>query len=99
MVAAKIRKHLLSRYPGDFHRTVAVRQFVEQVCLRYIELGLADSNFENNLCSGDDARYWQRLSEALLAHELLEARLALRTSRDGPDFLIQPRPKRPVVRA
>jgi hypothetical protein len=88
-VATVISQHLLSRYPGDFHRTVAVREFVERVCLRHIELGLADSNFESNLCSGDDARYWQRLSEALLAHELLDANLNLRPSRHGPDFLIQ----------
>ena len=86
---AMIKEHLLSRYPGDFYRTVAVREFVEQVCLRHIALGLADSDFESNLCAGDDARYWQRLSEALLAHELLEAKLCLRPSRSGPDFLIQ----------
>ncbi len=84
-----IKEHLMSRYPGDFHRTVAVREFVERICLRHIDLGLADSNFESNLCSGDDARYWQRLSEALLVHELLEANLDLRPSRNGPDFLIQ----------
>ena len=84
-----IKEHLLGRYPGAFHRTVAVREFVERICLRHIDLSLADSNFESNLCSGDDARYWQRLSEALLVHELLDANLDLRPSRNGPDFLIQ----------
>ncbi len=88
-MTAIIKQHLLSRYPGDFHRTVAVREFVERICLRHIELGLSDSNFESNLCSGDDARYWQRLSEALLSNELLEGALDLRPSRKGPDFLIQ----------
>ena len=60
-----IREHLLSRYPGNFHRTVAVREFVEKICPRHIELDLADDDFASNLCSGDDARYWQRLSSAI----------------------------------
>lgn len=82
-------KHILSRYPGDSHSRVAVREFVGRICKRYIKLGLADPNFEDNLCCGSDARFWQRLSEALLAHELLEVGLDLRPSRDGPDMLIK----------
>ena len=89
MTMTKLKEHLLNRYPGDFHRTIAVREFVEQICLRHIELGLADSNFESNLCSGNDARYWQRLSEALLSHELTLANMKLSSSNNGPDFLIQ----------
>ena len=84
-----IKEHLLSRYPGEFERTVAVREFIERICGRYIELGLADPNFERDLCSGNDARYWQRLSEALLAHEFLEIGLDLCPSRNGPDLLLQ----------
>jgi hypothetical protein len=84
-----IKEHLSSRYPGEFERTVAVREFIERICCRYIELGLADPNFERDLCSGNDARYWQRLSEALLAHEFLEIGLDLRPSRNGPDLLLQ----------
>jgi hypothetical protein len=84
-----IKEHLLSRYPGEFEKRVAIREFLEWICNRYIELGLADPNFEGSLCSGDDARYWQRLSEALLAHEFLEVGLYLCPSRGGPDFLIQ----------
>jgi hypothetical protein len=84
-----IKEHLLSRYPGGFERTIAVREFIERICCRYIELDLADPNFERDLCSGNDARYWQRLSEALLAHEFLEIGLDLRPSRNGPDLLLQ----------
>jgi len=83
-----ISSYLSTRYAGDSHSTVAVREFVERVCRRYMQLGLADPNFEGNLCCGCDARYWQRLSEALLAHELLEVDLDLRPSRGGPDMLI-----------
>src|SRR5882724_8048451 len=84
-----ISEHLLSRYSGDSPSRVAVREFVERVCRRYIDLGLADLNFEGDLCCGSDARFWQRLSEALLAHELLEVGLIVRPSREGPDMLIQ----------
>jgi hypothetical protein len=55
----------------------------------HIALGLADPNFAGNLCSGNDARYWQRLSDALLAHEFLEIGLNLCPSRGGPDLLVQ----------
>jgi hypothetical protein len=83
-----IKEHLLSRYPGEFERTVAVREFIERICCRYTDLRLADPNFERELCSGNDPRYWQRLSEALLAHECLKIGLDLRPSRGGPDLLI-----------
>lgn len=84
-----IREYLQTRYPGDFKNTVAIREFVERVCCRHIELGLGDANLVTDLCSGSDARYWQRLSEVLLGHELLEARLPLQPSHDGPDFQFQ----------
>jgi type I restriction enzyme S subunit len=85
-----IKEYLLKRYPGDFHRTIAVRDGLEQICLRHIERGLGDPNFVNELCADSDTRYWQRLSEALLANELIEAGLALQPSRPGrPDFLIE----------
>jgi len=84
-----ISSYLSSRYPGNSQSRVAVREFVERVCRSYLELGLADPNFEGNLCCGSDARYWQRLSEALLAHEILDVDLDLRPSRDGPDMLIK----------
>ena len=84
-----IKEHLLSRYPGEFERTVAFREFLLQICSKYVGLGLANSNFEDNLCSGNDARFWQRLSEALLANEFLEVGLDLCPTRAGPDFLIQ----------
>src|SRR5882672_11198708 len=80
--------YIRARYTGDFHRRVAVREFVLKVCRQYVDRGIADANFEQNLCCGDEARYWQRLSEALVAHELLEVGLELRPSRDGPDLLV-----------
>lgn len=84
-----IATHLLSRYPGDFSRTVTVRENLERICRRHIELGLANRTFQQNLCSGDEGRFWQRLSEALLAHELLAAGLDIRPSSSGPDLLLK----------
>lgn len=79
---------LLARYPGDSNERIKVREFVQILCRRHIELELGDPNFESNLCSGSEARYWQFLSEALLGHELLDAGLEVQPSRDGPDFLV-----------
>lgn len=84
-----IRKRLAERYSGDFERTVAVREFLERACQRHLDFDLGDANLVQKLCSGDEPRYWQQLSEILLAHELLEAGLTLTPSRNGPDFLIE----------
>lgn len=75
--------YIRARYVGDFHRLVAIREFVLKICRQYVDCGLADANFEQNLCCGDEARYWQRLSEALVAEELLAMGLDLKPSRDA----------------
>ena len=80
---------LLERYPDGFHRRVAIREFLQRICARHIELELGDPNLATELCSGDEARYWQRLSEVLLANEMLDVGLPLTPSRDGPDFLME----------
>ena len=80
---------LRSRYPGEHPKTVIVREFIARICSRHLELGLADSTFESNLLCGDDFRYYQRLSEALFTHELLEVSLDIHPSHQGPDILIR----------
>jgi hypothetical protein len=90
-VAAQIEavhECLMTRYPGSFHRRVAVREFLTRICANHIALGLGDSNLASEICSESDARHWQRLSEVLLGNELLQAGLPLTPSRHGPDFLI-----------
>lgn len=85
-----LEQFLIARYPEDSKVLITVREFVQRICKRHIELGLADRNFEIDLCGGNEPRYWQRLSEALLAHELLEAGLDIQPSRDGrPDLLVK----------
>lgn len=80
-----LSKFLAERYPGNF----SVSCEVEMICQRFIGLKLADTNFATDLCTGDENKFWQRFSEALLAHELLEAGLTLLPKQDGPDLLIQ----------
>jgi type I restriction enzyme S subunit len=84
-----IETHLLARYPSTFHRSVAVRTFIRDVCVQHIERDLGDANFAAELCAGVDTRYWQRLSEALFSNELLAAGLPVRSARHGPDFLLE----------
>lgn len=79
---------LEARYPGPSEHRIAVREDVKATCNRFSDAGLADSDFESNLCSGDEARFWQRYSEALLGVELLNRGCDLRPSRDGPDLLL-----------
>lgn len=79
---------LEARYPGPSERRIAVRQDVQATCSRFSKAGLADPDFESNLCSGDDARFWQRYSEAVLGVELLDRGRDVRPSRDGPDLLV-----------
>jgi type I restriction enzyme S subunit len=85
----EVRAFLLARYPGDFHRRVKIRDFLQSVCEQHFKLGLGDPNLSVELCSGDEARYWQRLSEILLGNEILALGLPLRASRNGPDFLLE----------
>jgi hypothetical protein len=92
----RLRKYLCDRYPVSGIRypvsspqRIAVRDQVERICLRFIEAELADRDFENQLCSGSDSRFWQRLTEASLACDLLDARLRVVPSRDGPDLRIE----------
>jgi hypothetical protein len=86
---AVIEAHLLARYPSTFFRSVTVRNFIRHVCIQHIERGLGDANFATELCAGVDARYWQRLSEALIGNELLTAGLPVQSSSHGPDFLLE----------
>lgn len=83
-----IREALLQRYSGDSANRVASREAIEAICRQHIDLGYADPTFENNVCSENDFRHAQGLSEALVSHELRSAGLTVQPSRDGPDLLV-----------
>ena len=80
-----LKSFLNARYVGDFPRVVAVREHVAQVCADFVGSGLADPDFESELCSGNDPRFWQRFTEAFLGSELRRIGLRLLPARSGPD--------------
>jgi hypothetical protein len=84
-----LERYLLARYSSASPQSVAVRQFVERVCSQFITAGLADANFVTDLCSGNEPRFWQRYTEAVLTCEVLDAGLNARPSRNGPDLCIE----------
>lgn len=86
---AKIAHYLLDRYPAATEQSVLVRQSVENICKRFIASGIADPNFESELCSGNESRFWQRFTEAALTCEVLDAGLEIEQHRNGPDLCIK----------
>jgi hypothetical protein len=83
-----IENFLLNRYPRNGpHQDI--REEISKACKELIELGLADPNFVKEFTSGSEPKFWQHLSEALLAKKLCNAGLKFETSRGGgPDFLL-----------
>lgn len=83
-----ISEFLLQRYP-NIGRLPAIRRVLEDACNAFIESGLADRNFVNELCSGSEQKFWSRVSEALLVARIRESGLdPLPTHGRGPDFLL-----------
>lgn len=87
--SARLHQYLLKRYPNTSEYRDRVREAVEDTCGRFIALGLADPDFETELCSGSEARFWQRYTEAALATHAVDAGLKVQSAREGPDLCIQ----------
>jgi hypothetical protein len=84
-----IERHILQRYPGDFHRTVTLRSELIKVCSDFAKSGLADKKFVAELTSGSDAKFWASLSEALIWKRLQGKCFPTRERvGEGPDFLV-----------
>lgn len=83
-----IETFLLKRYPGGGRRQ-AGRDEIAHACNAFVNSGLADTNFTEELCSGAEQSFWARVSEALLAARLRDAGFNLTPSHGGgPDLLI-----------
>ena len=83
-----IENYFLQRYPGDDRRK-AIREELTSSCIDFVESGLADSNFIEELCSGSENKFWSRVSEALLSARLKKIGLIPDSSQGGgPDFHI-----------
>lgn len=70
----KIYDCVYEKYPNDGRQEV-IRSELINVCIDFVESGLADNNFIEELCSGNDSYFWSRISEALLFSKLKEAGL------------------------
>jgi hypothetical protein len=80
---------LSKRYPHESEMGKTIRESLLEVCKRYISAGLGDANAEQNLLSDNTYKYWQQLSEVLLADQLAKAGLDPIHKSEGPDFLIE----------
>lgn len=59
------------------------------VCQAFVDSGLADRKFTAELTSGSDAKFWSRVSEALLAERLQDKTFPARLKPgQGPDLLV-----------
>ena len=85
---------LFKRYQPGSERRDAVREYVAGICKRFIEAGLADDQFLERLCFGDEASFWQRYTEARLACELMDAGYEPSSAKIGPDLVINHNGKR-----
>lgn len=78
---------LLRKFPGD-GRVRLFREHVARICHEFIALGLYSPNFETQLF--DDTKFWECISESLLANHLYALGLSPLPSRrgNGPDLLV-----------
>lgn len=79
--------HILRHIPWSADEAEKIRSFLNRACDRYADL--ADQNFPRHLASDNPHRFWQGISEALVAHECLEVGLALLPTQDAPDIFIR----------
>ena len=77
------------RYSNKAEKVQAIRQSVLEACQKFIASGHGDYDAELKLCSEVNAKYWQQLSEVLLADQLTKAGLKILHPAEGPDFLIE----------
>lgn len=81
----KLRECLQQRYP----ERPDIRERLLNAIDDFLRRGLADTQFVNRLCSSSEAEFSQRLTEVLFAHELIRVGEAPKSSRKGPDFLLE----------
>ncbi len=81
--------HIKQRYSSDNDLSNACRTEILRVCTEFIDSDLADKNFVQELTSGEDSRFWARVSEALLFDQLNSHQFNVCSKEVGPDFLVK----------
>lgn len=88
----QLQEALAKRYPHESEK--AIRESVIEACQNHIRLNLGDADAEQKLCSEAPFKFWQQLSEVLLAYQLIKAGIQLVHESTGPDFLVEQDGKR-----
>ena len=84
----RINACLENRFPG-VGRAALLREHLTRACTIFIESGLADAKFVDELTFGSDAKFWSSLSEALVYQRLTDKKFPPRARIGvGPDFLV-----------
>lgn len=56
--------------PGQHLRTNAIREYLANARIQFVQRGLADPKFASELTSGSNQKFWACISEALVADRL-----------------------------
>lgn len=84
-----ILKAFEQHFPGEYAGRIAVREYLADACLSFINSGLADPKFFDELLSGELQKVWACISEALVAGKLTQHTFGHRNKiGEGPDFLV-----------
>lgn len=84
-----IQAFIEKKIVGDDPSRTAWRRELVRACASFIQSGLADPKFLDELVSGEEHKFWACLSEALVAQQLAARNLPLRPNHGvGPDFLV-----------
>jgi type I restriction enzyme S subunit len=84
----RIAAHIRQRYPKPDRQEIYADKLAA-TCQAFVDSGLADPKFTDELVSGSDTKFWSCVSEALLAERLRDKRFPTRTKPGhGPDLLV-----------
>lgn len=86
-----IEKYIKEKYPETNERSIVYGNELTRVCNTFVNSGLADNKFIEELTSGDDSKFWSCLSEAFVVDKLKNKHFPKRpiSVGVGPDFLIR----------
>ena len=88
----RIATHIRQRYPKPGRQELYAAKLAAS-CQAFIDSGLADPKFTDELASGSDAKFWSCVSEALLAEHLKDKTFPARAKPGfGPNAVKLSRP-------
>lgn len=84
----RIAAHIRQRFPKPGRQELYAAKLAAS-CQAFIDAGLADPKFIDELVSGSDSKFWSCVSEALLAERLKDKTFPARAKPGhGPDLLV-----------